>query len=103
MLFADRGAGEHGLADFFRRHVVSDLRQIVRNGREEFHPFFRPRVRERQALGVKERTGEALQRAELVSHASMHPAVERIANNRVADRAQVHADLMRAARLNRNT
>ena len=40
--------------------------------------------------------------AEIARHASVHAAVQRIADDRMADGAQVHANLMRAAGLDRH-
>jgi hypothetical protein len=51
---------------------------------------------EHQPSGVEERALESLHRADVARHAAMDSAIHRIADNRVTDRAQVHADLMRA-------
>src|SRR5687768_1607025 len=45
---------------------------------------------------MKERAFEPLDRTDIPGDAPAHPAVESVAHNRVADRAQVHADLVRS-------
>ena len=54
-------------------------------------------VRERQPRGVEERAFEVRDGAKVAGHAAMHAAVERVADDRMADGAQVDADLVRAA------
>ena len=56
----------------------------------------RARMSEDEAFGVQERPGELRDGAQRMRHAAVDAAVERIADDRVADGAQVHADLMRA-------
>jgi hypothetical protein len=46
---------------------------------------------------MEETALEPLHGADVACDAPMHAAVHGIADNRVTDRAQVHADLMRAA------
>ena len=52
---------------------------------------------EGEPFSVQEGTREPLHRAHVVRHALVHAAVDRIADDGVADGAQVHADLVRAA------
>ena len=59
-------------------------------------------MRERQARRVQERALEMRDRAQIAGHAPVDAAVERIADDRMADRAQVHADLVRAAGVDRD-
>ena len=55
-----------------------------------------------QLRGMEERPVEMRHRAQVAGHAPMHAAVQRIADDRVADGAEMHADLMRAAGMNRD-
>ena len=57
---------------------------------------------EHQPRGVQERPVEMRDRAQVAGHAPVDAAVERIADDRVADRAQVHANLVRAAGVDRD-
>ena len=57
---------------------------------------------EDQVRGVQKRPVEMRDRAQIARHAPVDAAVERVADNRMADRAQVHADLMRAPGMNRH-
>ena len=59
-------------------------------------------MRERQAGRVQERPLEVRHRPEVAWHTPMHTAVERIADDRMADGAQVHANLVRAPGVNRD-
>ena len=51
---------------------------------------------------MEERPVEVRDGAEVAGHAPVDAAVQRVADDRMADRAQVHADLMRAAGVNRD-
>ena len=55
-----------------------------------------------QPRGVQERPLEMRDRPQIAGHAAMDAAVQRIADDRVADRAQMHADLMRPAGVDRD-
>src|ERR1044071_5228988 len=59
-------------------------------------------MREQETRGVEEWTLQTLHRANVSGDTTMDPAVHRVADDRVADRAQMHADLMRAAGMNRH-
>src|ERR1041385_3659499 len=82
--------------------IVEHRLQIFRQRRDEFQPPLVARVVELQSCRMKERTLEALHRADVASHASVDATVHRIADDRMADGAQVHANLMRAAGVNRD-
>ena len=60
------------------------------------------RMRERQPRGVQERPLEPLHGADVARHAPVDAAVQRVADDRMADGAQVHADLVRPAGVNRH-
>ena len=76
--------------------------QIRRQRRGELQPAAVGRVREREPRGVEERPLESQNRPQIRRHAPARPAVERVAHDRVADRAQVHADLVRAPGVDRH-
>ena len=57
---------------------------------------------EREPGGVEERSIEVRDGAQVAGHAAVDAAVERIADDRMADGAQVYADLVRPARVNRD-
>ena len=59
-------------------------------------------MRERQSRRVQEGTLESLYRADIARHPAVNTAIQRIPHNRMADRTQVHADLMRASGVNRD-
>ena len=59
-------------------------------------------MRERQTRGVQERPLEPLHGADVARHAPVDAAVERVADDRMADRAQVHADLVRPPGVDRD-
>src|SRR6185312_409018 len=84
------------------RQVVEHLLQVLRQRAHEFHAAFLGGMREDEPRRVQERTREVRHRAEIAGHAPVDAAVQRIADDRVADRAQVDADLMRASRMNRD-
>jgi hypothetical protein len=72
--------------------------QIQRQRRIEFNlPSIR-RMCKQQARGVEERSLQALDGAKVSCGPAMHSSVCRITHNRMANRAQMDADLMRAAR-----
>ena len=60
------------------------------------------RMREHQTRRVEKRPLEPLDGSMSPGDMTAHAAVQRIAHDRVADRAQVHADLVRPARVNRD-
>ena len=59
-------------------------------------------MREDQARGVQERPIEMRDGAQVAGHAPVDAAVERVADDRMADRAQVDADLMRPPGVDRD-
>jgi hypothetical protein len=60
-------------------------------------------MREDQARRMKEWPLEVSDGPEVPGNATVHAAVERVADDWVADRAEVHANLMRAARMDRDS
>ena len=79
-------------------HALQILRQLAR----ELHPPPVVRMLEHQPRGVQKRPVEMGDRAQVAGHAPVDAAVERVADDRVADRAQVNADLVRAAGVDRD-
>src|SRR5215831_1662960 len=78
-------------------HLVEDLLQVAGQFALELHAPPVDRVREREACGMEERALEMRDRADVARDAAVDAAVERVADDRMADRAQVDADLVRAA------
>src|SRR5438132_12007201 len=79
-------------------HILQVRRQI----RCELHPPAVARVVEREARGVQKRPLQMRHGADVARHAPLHTAVQRIADDRMADGAEMYADLMRAPRVNRH-
>src|SRR5262245_46557106 len=92
VLFAIAPAGER----------VQYVLQIRRQRRGKFHPPAVPRVFEGEPLGVEEWPLKMGDGADVARHPAMNATVQGVADNRVADGAQMHADLMCAAGVNRN-
>src|SRR5215475_9043274 len=82
------------------RQLVQDALQVFGQRAREFHSPFLGRVRERQLCGVKKRTCEMGDGAQIAGNASMYAAIERIAHHRVPDGTEVDANLMRATCVN---
>src|SRR3989442_10543305 len=57
---------------------------------------------EREACRVKKWALQARHRANVAGHAAVDAAVERVADDRMPDRAEMHANLVRPSRMNRN-
>ena len=68
----------------------------------EFHPAAFGRMAERQPGRVQERTIQMRDGLGVAGHAPVDAAVERIAHNRMSDRAEVNANLVGAAGVNRD-
>ena len=60
-------------------------------------PLLGSRMRNHESFRMEERARQLRHRSQRMRDAAVHAAIERVADDRVADRAQVHADLMRAA------
>ena len=56
---------------------------------------------EHETRGMQERSLKALHRTNISGHASVNASVQRVADDRMPDSAQVNADLMRPARMDR--
>src|SRR6476469_378925 len=79
------------------RQLVEDVAEIGGKLAGEFHPALVRWMSEDKACGMEKRTLQMRHRAQIAWDVAMDAAVECIADNRVADCAQVHADLMCAA------
>ena len=86
-----------------QRVRASWLRNRLDNGGKiggsgQVNSIRRPSVRmmEDEAVRVKERPIEPRQRPQVAWQVPSNPAVERVADNRMADGAEMHADLVRA-------
>src|SRR5688572_17277815 len=80
-----------------RHDIIQHLLEVRRQGGFELQTFPVRRVGEAQSSGVQEGALEAQHGPQVGGNAAAHAAVHRVADDRVADRAQVHADLVRAA------
>src|SRR5258708_2750133 len=79
-------------------HFLEIRGQLAR----ELHAPVLDRMREREARGVQERPLEMRHGAKVAGHAAMDAAVERVADDRVADGAQMDTNLMRSAGMDRD-
>ena len=59
-------------------------------------------MRERQPRRMQERPFQMRDRPQIARHTAVHAAVQRVADDRMTDGAQVHANLMRPAGVNRD-
>src|SRR3989442_2880087 len=75
--------------------LVEHALQIVRQCTRELHAPLIRWMCERQPRGVEERAIEMRHRAKVAGNPAVHAAVEGIADDGMADGAQVHADLVR--------
>src|SRR5260221_7016703 len=82
------------------RELVEHGLKIFRQRTVEFHPSAISRMRERQPCRVQERPRQMRDGAEVPGHPAPRAAVQRIPHDRMADRAQMNADLMSPARVN---
>src|SRR5688572_21743118 len=78
----------------FGQNLVEDGLQVMRQGRLEFHFASVFRVMKGKPSRVQERPLEGEYGTQIARHASSKAAVHRIADNRMADRAQMDANLM---------
>ena len=85
----------------FREFVEHPL-QIVGQRALELHTAALGRVRERQPRGMEKRAIEVGHCSQIPLHPAMDSAVQRIADDGMADGAEVHANLMRPTRVNRH-
>src|SRR6266536_1954701 len=74
--------------------LVDHLLEIRGQLAGELHAPVFDRMREREACGVEERTIEMRDGAKVAWHAAMNAAIERVADDRVADSAQMDTNLM---------
>src|SRR5580765_6983073 len=84
------------------RQLVEHLLQVVRQRARELHAPLLGGMRECQPQRVQERSLQVRDRPQVARHASMHAAVDRIADDGMADLAEVYADLMRAPGVDRD-
>src|SRR5688572_20261908 len=82
----------------FREDLIEHELKIVRQRRLECHLTSVGWMLKDEPAGVQERPLERQQRAKIASDAPAEAAVHRVADDRMADLAQVDANLMRASR-----
>ena len=76
--------------------------KVVGERRFELHPPAVVRMLKSQAVRVEKRAPEPANRAQVDRQPAPDPAVQRIADDGMADAAQMHTNLMRAAGSNRD-
>jgi hypothetical protein len=79
---------------------VEHLAKILRQRGGEFETLARLWMSERQPLGMEKRSSEPLDRAQVMRHPAMGTAVQRVADDGMADGVEMHPDLMRATCVN---
>src|SRR5215831_16099921 len=78
---------EQTIAMDLLRQLVEHALEILRQRAGKFHSPVLGRVRERQTRGMQKRPAEMRHRTKIARHAPVNAAVERIADDRVADSA----------------
>src|SRR5262245_24848641 len=84
------------------RERVEHVLEICRQRRSEFHASAIARVLEDEPLGMEEWPLETADGADVTGDTPVDASVQRIATDRVADRAELHAYLVCAAGMNGN-
>jgi hypothetical protein len=79
---------------------LEHLLQIGRQWRGAFHTSTVTGVIERQSRRVQKRPLQMRDGPDIAGHSSVDASVQRIADNRMTDGAQMHANLMCSARVN---
>ena len=99
-----RRAGPRGVGvDLFPPgQRFENIHQVVGQRGRKFHPMSVTRVRDREPFGVQERTIQALHRAKISGDAPVHTAIHRIAHDGMSNCAEMHANLVSPARVDRN-
>ena len=92
----------YGLSQLSPAQIIQYALQVGGKRSEELHAAPVGGVVEDQPRGVQERPLQPLHGADVTGHAAVHAAVHRVADDRVPDRAQVHANLVRAAGVDRH-
>jgi len=78
-------------------YFIEHCLQIWRQGRIELDATAVPRMRKCQSRGMQERAFETLDGAQVCRGSPVYASVRLIADDGMSDRAEVDADLMRAA------
>src|SRR5262249_53658001 len=99
-------AGRHPTACTVRilptRQRVEHLLQIRGQCGRKLHPPAVARMFERKPRGMKKRPLQMCHRADIARNTSMNTSVEGVADNWVADGAEMYADLVRTPGVNGN-
>src|SRR6185503_3703877 len=83
---------------FFRKDLIEDGLKVVRQCRLEFHLTTVCRVMKHETPSVQERPVECEHGAKIAGHPPALSAVDRVADDRMADFAEMHANLVCSAR-----
>src|SRR5215471_9034236 len=93
---------EQTIAMDLLRQLVEHALQIVRQRARELHLPLLDGMREHESGGMQERTRQVRDGAQIAGHTPVDAAVQGIADDWMADCAQMDADLMRASGMNRD-
>jgi hypothetical protein len=91
-----------GVGLFPPRQRFENVHQVVGQRRRKFHPMSVTRVRDREPLRVQERPIQTLHRAKISRHTPVHTPVRRVADDWMPDCAEMHANLVSPAGVDRN-
>lgn len=94
--------GVAGVGLFPPRQRFEHIHQVVGQRRRKFHPMSVTRVRDREPLRVQERPIQTLHRAKISGDTPVHAAVHRIADDGMSDCAEMYANLVSPAGVDRN-
>jgi hypothetical protein len=91
-----------GVGLFPPRQRFEHVHQVVGQRRRKFHPMSVTRVRDRESLRMQERPFQTLHRAKIPGDTPVHTAVHRIADDGMSDCAEMYANLVSPARVDRD-
>src|SRR3954464_7373728 len=93
---------EHTIAMNLLRELVEHLLQVGGQRAREFHAAVFRGMRDHELRGMEKRTLQMRDGAQIARHPAMYAAIDRVADDGMADLAQVHANLMGAAGVDRD-
>jgi hypothetical protein len=91
-----------GVGLFPPRQRFEHVHQVVGQRRRKFHPMSVTRVRDRESLRMQERPFQTLHRAKIPGDTPVHTAVHRIADDGMSDCAEMYANLVSPAGVDRD-
>jgi hypothetical protein len=90
------------VGSFPPRQLFENVHQVVGQRRGEFHPMSVTRMRNREPLRMQERPIQTLHRAKISGDTPVHTSVHRIADDGMSNCAEMHANLVSPAGVDRN-